>query len=420
MKKIYALLIGCCSYMLPVQAQWQMRSASPTAGIVELNVLTEDSLFASSSGSEGLLRSVNGGQSWDTLTFPNVANFKVHFLDPQTGFIAGYSAFAIGPTCFKTANGGQTWQPMYDTIGGGDYFHKIHFVNKDTGFTSRVGLLSRTTDGGLSFSHQELIPDNHYITNIHFISQSTGFVSLVQYGDASHIDRIFKTTDCGATWSEVYNESSGPQQVFVYDGLSQMQFVDQQHGFAITTGSPGKILKTTDGGNSWTELTGHNFTGYSLTDIHFVTTQTGYVVYSQRIYKTSNGGQSWAMQQTNPQDILVLEVEMLNEQLGFASGHGLFKTTNGGGPTSIHDRTATQAGFVIYPNPAKDIVYIQNRNNIPLRGLVIYDISGKVHQRYTEGHIPVVLLLDGFSGGTYLLHLYTDAGVYTEKLQVLP
>ena len=416
MKKLCFLLVAGL-LTLTAHAQWVLRSASPNSGITDLNVLNPDTIFASSSGSMGVLKSVDGGFTWDTLTFGSITALKVHFPDQQHGFVAGFASFATGPSCFKTSDCGLTWQPMSDTIGPGAQFYKVHFVNKDTGFISNMGVLSRTTDGGATFTRQELATEYNYITNIHFIDRQTGFVSLVQYGDASNLDRIFKTTDCGLTWTEVYNESSGPQVVFVYEGISQMHFTNELNGWAITTGSPGKILKTTNGGNSWTELTGHSFTGYGMTDIYFLNQQEGYIVYEQSIYKTINGGQSWTKQMTSPPDLLVLEIEMLNNQLGYASGHGLFRTTNGGSPTSLPARTAASGGFRFYPNPSKGLLYIQNEQQKAMQHVALYDLSGRECKRY-EGTVPDVLSLEGMANGVYIIMIQTREGAYADKIQL--
>jgi len=417
MKKLCLILLSGM-LALNANAQWVMRSPSLTSGITDLNVLNQDTIFASSAESMGLLKSVNGGQTWDTVTFGATTALKVHFTDRQHGFVAGFASFPTGPSCFKTSDCGQTWQPMYDTISAGSYFYKIRFLNKDTGFISDMGVLSRTTDGGATFTRQELVPDYHYITNIYFVNQTTGFVSLAQYGNVTNLDRIFKTTNSGTTWTEVYSDTTEPQQVFVYDGISQMHFSDAQHGWAIATGMPGKILRTTNGGNSWTELTGHNFTDMSLTDVHFSSPTEGYVVYAQSIYKTTNGGQSWTKQLTSPQDMLVLELEMLNSQVGFASGHGLFKTINGGAPTSLSSLPAAEGGFRFYPNPSRDIVYIQNEQQQTIHSLSLYDMTGRECKHYDQ-QIPASLSLADMADGVYFMRIQTNKDLYTGKIQLI-
>lgn len=416
MKRLCLILLsGMLS--LSASAQWVMRSPSLTSGITDLNVLNQDTIFAASGESMGILKSVNGGQTWDTTTFGSITALKVHFTDRQHGFAAGFAPFAVGPSCFKTSDCGQTWQPMYDTISAGSYFYKIRFLNKDTCFISNMGVLSRTTDGGATFTRQELITDYHYITNIYFINQTTGFVSLAQYGNVTNLDRIFKTTNSGTTWTEVYSDTTEPQQVFVYDGISQMHFSDAQNGWAVATGMPGKILKTVNGGNTWTELTGHNFTDMSLTDVHFISPLEGYIVYAQSIYKTTNGGLSWTKQLTSPPDLLVLEIEMLNNQVGFASGHGLFKTINGGAPTALNNIPAAEGGFRFYPNPSRDIVYIQNEQQKEIQRLSLYDMAGRECKHY-EQQVPSSLSLADMADGVYFINIQTSKGLYTGKIQL--
>ncbi|RQO32552.1 hypothetical protein DBR32_02840 [Taibaiella sp. KBW10] len=417
MKKIILLVLSFSALIVQARAQWAMRSASPTAAITQLNVLNKDTLFATSTDGDGVLKSVDGGVHWDTLAFTNASSFKVHFTDQHTGFVAAYAAFATAPTCYKTLDCGQTWQQMNYTISGGDYFSTIHFLNKDTGFVSSMGILGRTINGGDTFTTQELIPESHYITNIHFINQSTGFVSLVQQGNVAYRDMIFKTIDCGNTWTPVYSEIPETQQVFVYGGITQMQFVNSQLGFAITTGAPSKMLKTSDGGNTWAQMPGTMFAGFSLTDVHFISEQNGYVVYNQRIYKTLNGGQTWSVQATSPADMLMMEIEMLDEQTGFASGHGLFKTTNGGGTTAVNTLPAAQGGFKVYPNPSLGDIRIQNEKNIKIERLTLIDATGRVSRVLNTER--TTFTFPDLANGTYFLAIQTATGNYIEKIQVL-
>lgn len=81
------------------------------------------------------------------------------------------------------------------------------------------------------------------------------------------------------------------------DTLRTVFFVDADHGFAA--GDNGKVIKTTDGGDSWTEVS-ISSTG-QIRDIHFLDQDKGWAVMgdlnnsetSGELWKTVNGGQSW-------------------------------------------------------------------------------------------------------------------------------
>src|SRR5690606_19883348 len=125
-------------------------------------------------------------------------------------------------------------------------------------------------------------------------------------------------------------------------------------GFAVASGLPSFLLKTIDGGQSWDTLsTSFIDIWENLSDVHFITDQIGYITTGQHILKTVNGGQSWQQQSIHPTgSYYIASINMVNENLGYVSGHGIFKTTNGGGGTvSIGPAKEQTLGIRVYPNP---------------------------------------------------------------------
>ncbi len=112
--------------------------------------------------------------------------------------------------------------------------------------------------------------------------------------------------------------------------LRAVDFVDNLTGYAV--GNNGIIIKTTDGGATWTDVQDLSYTT-TLYGVHFpVDTQTGYVVgASTTILKTGNGGSTWTSI-TPPISQHLYGVYFLNDQIGFVAGGGgkIIKTTNGG------------------------------------------------------------------------------------------
>jgi hypothetical protein len=61
------------------------------------------------------------------------------------------------------------------------------------------------------------------------------------------IDVIYKSTDAGLTWETNYWKHPDDQEIDF--GLVEMAFLDENNG--IVTGQYGKVLRTTDGGETW-------------------------------------------------------------------------------------------------------------------------------------------------------------------------
>ena len=116
-----------------------------------------------------------------------------------------------------------------------------------------------------------------------------------QQGWAVGAGRVLATTDGGQTWTRQY---SGPA------ALDQVDFIDARHGWAAGTSG---LLRTTDGGATWTSV---GDPCGAIRSVHFVTPGVGYAVaggsqvridggvpapvVGGELLATTNGGQTWA------------------------------------------------------------------------------------------------------------------------------
>jgi len=222
---------------------------------------------------------------------------KCDFIDQNTGWIAGDSGCVL-----YTSNGGATWAnrniPNENLIW-------IQFKNANTGFASSASSnLYKTTNGGLNWI--TLVTDPG-ATNFafHFFDSGTGILC----GGS----KLLKTTNGGNNW---YTLLSNGYFINIF-------FLNNQTGWVSTY--DGVIFKTTNAGNSWI-----NTSAYAG-KMYFANELTGWIVTAytfSSVYKTTNGGYNWILQQV-PYNIK-RDVVFLDENTGFISGTGIFKTTNGG------------------------------------------------------------------------------------------
>jgi len=87
------------------------------------------------------------------------------------------------------------------------------------------------------------------------------------------------------------------------------------------------------------------------------------------------------------------------------------------------DEYFTEAGLVIYPNPAQEIISVQlNSENQSDLIFTLYDLLGQavVSEKLTfvPGHNHSDVLLNDIANGIYLLKLVKDNNVYTSKLVI--
>ncbi len=204
--------------------------------------------------------------------------WSTFFIDDNTGWIVGSDGFIK-----KTTNAGIDW--IKQKSGTNLILKSVQFIDQNTGWIcGEGGLILKTTDSGLNWL-QLTSGTNEHLTDIHFCSLKTGFA--VGYGGT-----ILKTTDGGLIWNSL------PTGV-VFD-LNSVDFVDSLVGYAAGGDyDDWKVLKTTNSGNSWVDMSSDiPFTYGSAISIKFNDANTGFIggghtPHYNRIYKTTNGGITW-------------------------------------------------------------------------------------------------------------------------------
>jgi photosystem II stability/assembly factor-like uncharacterized protein len=225
-----------------------------------------------------------------------VVHFRcVHMVDGQVGFAAGEQGVV-----FKTVDGGVTWTEIAQDITTADLLG-LYFVDPNTGvIVGTEGTALRTTDGGATWSLQT-IPG----------------ASGVNLRDVCFADS---------------------QRGVAVGGFKSMIFTDDFIDY-----EPGKIFLTYDGGQTWSpagqipavlhSLNGVAMTGYTGVAVGgsiFYSIYHGTYVYSSIIIKTTDGGHTWTVQDNpyNPNGEIsaigmispIYDVDLIDGQHGIAAG----------------------------------------------------------------------------------------------------
>ena len=119
--------------------------------------------------------------------------------------------------------------------------------------------------------------------SVYFLDENRGFVA----GDSGV---VLKTSDGGVTWTQVPTGSAG--------GLMDISVIDTNLLYA-TVWDSGQVIKSSNGGNAWNELcTGVDTSDVSM-GICFTSAQQGFACvgkngyYNSRIIRTRDGGLHW-------------------------------------------------------------------------------------------------------------------------------
>lgn len=226
------------------------------------------------------------------------------------------------------------WTVNTSGIAGFFQIRTLHFINNTTGFAGGTtnfmggnGQISKTTNGGATWTIVKSIPSN-IIYDIYFVNSTLGFA----VGDKG---LIAKTTDGGTTWStQTFTDASSGLQ----EPLKSVYFVDQNIGYAAGGFNDQWVLKTTNGGTSWTKQNLPTSTFQRLSSIYFTNATTGYAVGGDmfgggmgRLYATTNGGTTWDTLSTGVKTFFD-DVYFTDVNTGFIGGNNglILKTTNAG------------------------------------------------------------------------------------------
>jgi photosystem II stability/assembly factor-like uncharacterized protein len=249
----------------------------------------------------------------------------------------GYAGGQFG-TLVRTDDGGETWSGL--RTGLTDDLRRVRVVNPDTVVIAGSCALRRTDDGGQSFARlpwtasDEGCPSR--IASIHFPNPDTGYV-LTE--DSS----VFRTADGGQTFSRA-TSVPGPA------AATDIFFTSGDTGVATTGGSgSGKIYRTTDSGNSWTEV---ESIGSPLNGLLFLAGGSGFAVGDGKTLLTSaDGGVSWTPQPLSgpsgsPNLTSISCADPLTCLITESNGETLLRTTDGGA-TATSVTPSTQSIFAV-------------------------------------------------------------------------
>lgn len=418
MKFIFIKIFVVCIFLSGIaKAQWNLRFPS-WHKINDIHSFGNDTVYAGihePGHGAYFIRSFDGGAVFDSVSFTEMNYIKIHFLSDKIGFLVGEKTLPSTYSGYKTQDGGNTWEPMNTSAIGQLTSINIHFLNIDTGFVGIGGKLYKTIDGGAWFDEIELLQGNyHSISDIDFIDQQTGFVSVLKYsspGDVAIRHFIFKTNDAGVNWQLVFNEIQSDITGPNIQGITSMQFVNAQIGYATSSSVPSKLYKSIDGGSNWDTLsTSFVRLNEMIADVYFTSEQIGYVISGNRILKTVDGGLAWQQQDVfNGTDMYYESIKMVNDSLGYFCGYGLYKTQNGGGASSLKPNTKQNLGIEIFPNPTRSELNIKVPNDVAISSVKVIDASGRIVMLVPNSASK--LDLRGFAKGNYWLLLQTNKGM---------
>ncbi|MFN7133657.1 MAG: WD40/YVTN/BNR-like repeat-containing protein, partial [Myxococcales bacterium] len=242
---------------------------------------------AYAAGSAGTVRkSVDSGVTWTTSTTLSQTLNAIAALDANT-VITGGVASTTGPVhaIRRSTDGGATWSNVALPHGNSPTVTSLRFLRNgslDAFAVGTAGLLLRSSDGGATWSVPSggLQATTDIIRTVQFPSTNVGYM----FGSNGFAAR---TGNGGQTWTTLDVDPAVPcgtstTTEYVYAS----QFLTDSVGYVVgTTQVPSScgtqmplVARTTNGGQTWTQLPLPSNTARIMYDVHFLDENNGMVV----------------------------------------------------------------------------------------------------------------------------------------------
>jgi len=126
---------------------WTVVRSDPGSYFSFLESIDDNTVFTFSTdyNSRKLLRSVDGGASWQQITIPAGQIRYAGFVSPDKGWLQ-VTPDGSPTVVYYTSNGGTSWSQKNGTLG--TYFQKMKFLNDSTGFAAVGFDVYKTSDSG--------------------------------------------------------------------------------------------------------------------------------------------------------------------------------------------------------------------------------------------------------------------------------
>lgn len=418
MKKLYLFLVLITS-LAQSQLTWSPITSIPTdvngQRFDDVFFLNENLGWAIKGYYSALFKTTDGGSTWTQQITNGQFGYKyfrnVEFIDENIGFIGTLSG-----VFYKTINGGTTWNAVTNIIPNPVAICGLDAVGSSTiygcGAYFSPGFIIKSTDSGLSWQYTDMSAYANALVDVLFTDENNGFAA----GSNAIGAVILKTTDGGTTWTTIYNGTIAGEYIWKLQVLASNNNVIFGSVESVTP-NPGRMIKSTDNGLNWSSK---NVPDVDVQAIGFVDENHGWIGgHNTGFYETIDGGDTWTNTTVGSNLNRIL---FINNELGYACGTTIYRMTNtlAVNPFTEHPRTSLTVRVI--PNPIKDklnleIDFLGNDNLL----LGLYSETGQLITQLKKDLISSegtkTYSFDfPYPKGVYILNLHTNTGRQSIKI----
>ncbi len=403
------ILTLCAPLTIGLSAQWAQLPAPPNERYDDIFFLNADTGWACGGGGR-VVRTYDGGASWEIVLNQTGYLRSIEFSDALHGICGSLDSLV-----YRTTDGGDTWTEISDQLA--QPIQGICGISAPTpdvfygsGVVFTPAFVVKSTDAGATWSHIDMSAHSEMLIDVHFFDADTGLVTGGSWSNNSGM-QILRTTDGGATWTEVLNTGTGQEWGW------KLQSPDGIHVYAsievwTPVNTPTRIARSNDRGLTWT-LDTISPAPIRLQGIGFLTTEKGWAG-DNTLLKTADGGDTWAMEISPIQSFN--RFHRVNDHLAFAGAWGIYRYNETQTGVTSFPRTPDRESITVSPNPATGVVQVEAHLFQPSYAHVeLRSATGLLLERLhdgwsTGGTMRFTTDLSRYAPGTYHFVLYTSWG----------
>jgi photosystem II stability/assembly factor-like uncharacterized protein len=391
------------------QPGWFIQNSGTTQNINSIYILNYNLGFAACNGGL-LLKTGNGGNSWNLLYTFNSDVKRVRFFDHLTGFVFTNDGI------YKTTDGGNNWIQLNNTSGVLDFSYANEY-NMMASYSN--GSILRSTDGGMHWG--VIYPLNSVSPGVCSMESYSGFAAISNIIGNTSYHNIYKTTNGGSQWS-LFCQATTSQGT---GRTGDLFFINQDTGYYSVKLNNNNFIYSFNGTN-WNQRSVNNFQNC----LYFNNAKTGWSAgEGGSIYKTTNAGNNW-YQSTTPGTANLTGIQFANDLTGWASGENglILKTTNAGITGFSQITSEIPEKFSLsqnYPNPFNPVTKIKfdiSGTSAAQTFLFVYDLLGRevavlVNEELQPGSYEADWDASAYPSGVYYYKL--ESGSFTETKKMI-
>ena len=297
-------VITALAFLAPA---WTDQPSGVTARLRGVSAVSDRVAWASGSGGT-VLRTSDGGGTWQALTIPGAGQLDFRDIDAVSEQIAYALSIGSGASSriYKTIDAGRTWTAQFTNTDPKAFFDAMTFSDAEHGivFSDSVEgqlVILRTDNGGRAWRRvpaDGLPPalDNEGAfaasgTNIAVFGRDHAWIGT----GAAAVARVLRTTDGGRHWAAAATPlAAGPSS-----GIFSIAFRDAEHGIVVGGDyrkeheSVDNAATTSDGGRTWTAVKGLSGFRSAVAYLPGAATPTLIAVGPQGADQSLDDGRTW-------------------------------------------------------------------------------------------------------------------------------